>query len=135
MVWESARAYARDKLLPRVVSAFAEERFDREIMTEMGALGLLGLAIWGVLWLRRATPRRTTPRILPDAARFAWWISLPVILVAAWVLGLLAFGPLSAQFTVAHLAYRVLPPACAVWGVLTLVLCVVLAARRPRLAA
>ena len=42
MVWESARAYARDKLLPRVVYAYAEERFDREIMTEMGALGFLG---------------------------------------------------------------------------------------------
>jgi len=42
MVAEAARAYARDKLLPRVVGAFAEERFDREIMTEMGALGFLG---------------------------------------------------------------------------------------------
>lgn len=42
MVWESARAYAREKLLPRVVSAYAEERFDRDIMTEMGALGFLG---------------------------------------------------------------------------------------------
>ncbi|MDB5477055.1 MAG: gcdH [Phenylobacterium sp.] len=42
MIGEAARAYAREKLLPRVVSAFAEERFDREIMTEMGALGFLG---------------------------------------------------------------------------------------------
>ena len=42
MVWDAARAYAREKLLPRVVSAFAEERFDREIMTEMGELGFLG---------------------------------------------------------------------------------------------
>src|SRR6201996_4945868 len=42
MVWEAARAYAREKLLPRVVSAFAEERFDREILTEMGELGFLG---------------------------------------------------------------------------------------------
>ena len=42
MVWDAARAYAREKLLPRVVSAYAEERFDREIMTEMGALGFLG---------------------------------------------------------------------------------------------
>src|SRR5271168_4679743 len=42
LVADSARAYAREKLLPRVVSAFAEERFDREIMTEMGALGFLG---------------------------------------------------------------------------------------------
>ncbi|MGH6957879.1 MAG: acyl-CoA dehydrogenase family protein, partial [Caulobacteraceae bacterium] len=37
-VGEAARAYAREKLLPRVVSAWTEERFDREIMTEMGAL-------------------------------------------------------------------------------------------------
>src|SRR5262245_43687756 len=42
MVWETARSYAQDKLLPRVISANREERFDREIMNEMGALGLLG---------------------------------------------------------------------------------------------
>jgi len=42
MIWEAARAYSREKLLPRVVSAYAEERFDREIMTEMGELGFLG---------------------------------------------------------------------------------------------
>src|SRR5579872_2916633 len=45
MIWEAARAYAREKLLPRVVSAFAEERFDRDIMTEMGALGFLGATL------------------------------------------------------------------------------------------
>lgn len=42
MISEAARAYAREKLLPRVVSAYAEERFDREIMSEMGELGFLG---------------------------------------------------------------------------------------------
>ena len=42
MIAEAARDYARGRLLPRIVSAFAEERFDREIMTEMGALGFLG---------------------------------------------------------------------------------------------
>jgi len=42
MVWDAVRQYAREKLLPRVVSAFADERFDREIMTEMGELGFLG---------------------------------------------------------------------------------------------
>ncbi len=42
LVRDSARAYARDKLLSRVISANREERFDREIMTEMGELGLLG---------------------------------------------------------------------------------------------
>ena len=42
MVQASARGYAQDRLFPRVLTAFREERFDREIMTEMGALGLLG---------------------------------------------------------------------------------------------
>jgi glutaryl-CoA dehydrogenase len=42
MVADAARQYARERLLPRVVTAFAEERFDREIMSEMGSLGFLG---------------------------------------------------------------------------------------------
>jgi glutaryl-CoA dehydrogenase len=42
MISEAARSYAREKLLPRVVSAFADERFDREIMSEMGERGFLG---------------------------------------------------------------------------------------------
>ena len=42
MVRDTARDYAQDKLMPRIRSAYREERFDREIMNEMGALGLLG---------------------------------------------------------------------------------------------
>ncbi|HVY56462.1 MAG TPA: acyl-CoA dehydrogenase [Xanthobacteraceae bacterium] len=42
MVRDSARAYAQEKLFPRILNAYREERFDREIMSEMGALGLLG---------------------------------------------------------------------------------------------
>src|SRR5688500_15209795 len=45
MVRDTAEAYAREKLQPRVTSAYLEERFDREIMSEMGALGLLGATI------------------------------------------------------------------------------------------
>ena len=45
MVRDTAAAYAADRLLPRVTSAFMEERFDREIMREMGELGLLGSTI------------------------------------------------------------------------------------------
>jgi len=45
LIRDSVRAYAQEKLLPRVVSAFAEERFDREIMNEMGELGFLGSTI------------------------------------------------------------------------------------------
>jgi glutaryl-CoA dehydrogenase len=47
LVRDTAEAYAREKLQPRVTSAFLDERFDREIMSEMGALGLLGATIPG----------------------------------------------------------------------------------------
>ncbi|ALK09893.1 acyl-CoA dehydrogenase [Blastochloris viridis] len=42
LIAASARAYCQDKLQPRVLTAYREERFDREIMSEMGALGMLG---------------------------------------------------------------------------------------------
>ena len=47
MVQESARAYAQEKLQPRIRQAFREERFDPEIMVEMGKLGFLGSTIHG----------------------------------------------------------------------------------------
>ncbi|MFG1298654.1 acyl-CoA dehydrogenase [Xanthobacter sp. V3C-3] len=45
LVRDTARDYAQEKLLPRVTSAYLDERFDREIMSEMGELGLLGPTI------------------------------------------------------------------------------------------
>ena len=45
LVRDTARGYAQTRLLPRVTSAYLDERFDREIMTEMGELGLLGATI------------------------------------------------------------------------------------------
>src|SRR5262249_40932831 len=45
MVRDTARHYAQDKLFPRVIKAFREESFDRAIINEMGALGLLGPTI------------------------------------------------------------------------------------------
>src|SRR5712692_6859850 len=45
MVRDTARGYAQDKLMPRVLTAYREERFDREIVNEMGALGLLGATL------------------------------------------------------------------------------------------
>src|SRR5471030_511304 len=47
MVRDSARAYAKDRLMPRIVEANRQEKFDREIMNEMGALGFLGSTIEG----------------------------------------------------------------------------------------
>ena len=45
LVRDTAEAYAQEQLLPRVTRAYLDERFDREIMSEMGALGLLGATI------------------------------------------------------------------------------------------
>ncbi|WP_293867677.1 acyl-CoA dehydrogenase family protein, partial [Sphingomonas sp. 67-36] len=42
MVRDTARAYAQDKLAPRVIDAFANEVTDPAIFREMGELGLLG---------------------------------------------------------------------------------------------
>lgn len=95
-------------------------------------LGLVIIGVWGLLWLRRHSPRSAVTPRLPQGVRVAWWLSLPVILIAAWVLGLIVFGPLDAEFTLQHLAYRMLPPACALWGAITLVLCIVLALRGAR---
>ena len=45
MVRDTARGYAQDKLFPRVLTAYREERFDREVVSEMGELGLLGATL------------------------------------------------------------------------------------------
>ena len=47
LVKGSAEAYAQAKLMPRVLEANRHERFDREIITEMGEQGLLGATIKG----------------------------------------------------------------------------------------
>jgi len=44
-IGEAARAYCQNELQPRVLSAYREERFDREIMSEMGEMGLLGATV------------------------------------------------------------------------------------------
>jgi glutaryl-CoA dehydrogenase len=46
-VRDAARDYCQERLQPRVLMAARHERFDREIMNEMGALGLLGSTIEG----------------------------------------------------------------------------------------
>ena len=45
MIRDSAQQYCQDKLLPRVLMANREEHFHREIMTELGELGLLGIYV------------------------------------------------------------------------------------------
>ncbi|WP_417711662.1 acyl-CoA dehydrogenase [Roseibium aggregatum] len=45
LIQDTARAYAQDKLLPRVIEAYREEKTDRSIFNEMGELGLLGVTL------------------------------------------------------------------------------------------
>jgi len=45
MIRDTARAYAQEKLLPRIIDAYREETTDRSIFNEMGELGLLGVTL------------------------------------------------------------------------------------------
>jgi glutaryl-CoA dehydrogenase len=45
LISETARAYAQEKLFPRVTEAYLEEKTDRAIFEEMGELGLLGVTV------------------------------------------------------------------------------------------
>ena len=47
MIRETANRYCQEQLMPRILQANRSERFDREIMREMGGLGLLGCTIEG----------------------------------------------------------------------------------------
>ncbi|MEO0399545.1 MAG: acyl-CoA dehydrogenase [Pseudomonadota bacterium] len=45
MIRDTTQSYAQDKLLPRVIDAFSQEKTDPKIFEEMGALGLLGVTV------------------------------------------------------------------------------------------
>lgn len=47
MIHDSARAYCQEHLMPRIVMANRNEEFDKNIMKEMGSLGLLGPTLQG----------------------------------------------------------------------------------------
>ena len=47
MVRDSARNYCQGKLMPGIIEANRHEKFDREILNQLGALGLLGSTIEG----------------------------------------------------------------------------------------
>jgi len=47
LIRDSARDYAQERLMPRILEANRHERFDLEVMRELGALGFLGATIQG----------------------------------------------------------------------------------------
>lgn len=119
------------ELIPALAERWGPLHGYRWFQYASSVLGLLGLAVAGAVWLR-GRARGPVRRVLRAPVRVVWWASLPVVLVGATVIGLIAYGPLTPEWTAQHLAYRVLPPACAIWGVATLVLCVVVQVARRR---
>lgn len=118
--------------LPMLAQAWGPLPGYKWVQYGSGLLGGAVLAAWACVWLRRRAPEGSPRRLLPAAVRVLWWVSLPVILVAAWIAGWLVWGPFTREFTPAHLVYRVLPQAAAAWGMLSLALAVLVQVRRAR---
>lgn len=97
-----------------------------------GALGVLVLAVWAWRWSSRRAGIVPVTRVVPGWIRGAWWLSLPVILLVAAVFGAAVKGPFGPGFTVAHLGYQVLLPACGVWALVTVALAIGVQTRRYR---
>src|SRR6266542_112255 len=69
MVRDAARAYAQEKLAPRVLEAFRHEKSDPAIFPEMGALGLLGASIRATGRCSRCRARSSCSRSTRTARR------------------------------------------------------------------
>ncbi len=95
-------------------------------------LGLAIIAVFGVVWVARRRPAASVVRVLPRWLPVAWMLALPAILTIAWITGVVVRGPFTAEWTAQHLAYVVLPPACAIWGALTFALCIAVLLQRTR---
>lgn len=111
------------ELLPALGEMWGPLRGYKWMQYGSGVFGLVILAIFGTLWVRRQ-PLLTLRSPVSPWVRWGWMLSLPALLVAGWFLGLARLGPLTAEFTVQHLAYRTLPTAAGLWGVLTILLCI-----------
>ncbi|MEQ6896657.1 DUF4184 family protein [Microbacterium sp. KR10-403] len=119
------------QVLPALDAAWGPLPGYKWIQHGSSLVGLAVLAVWAAIWWRR-TPPATLCRVTAEWMPWAWLLALPITLAMAWVIGLAVHGPLTPSFTVAHLAYRVLPPACAIWGVATVLLAVGVQLRRRR---
>lgn len=86
-----------------------------------GALGLLGLVVWSVLWLRRASPRPVRGRVRPTVRRGVW---VGVIAVALLVAAVVAWGPLAAGRSLEATAFAVVTRSMGAAGAAVVVVCV-----------
>lgn len=111
-------------LLPALADQWGPLQGYKWLQHGSSVVALLVLGICALIWLRRAEPRSLGARRLRPWVRVVWWLSLPVVLLAAWCIGYVMLGPFTSQFTIQHLAYRTLPAACGIWAMFTLALCV-----------
>ncbi|MDQ1122662.1 DUF4184 family protein [Microbacterium trichothecenolyticum] len=119
---------AGDALFPALEEQWGPLAGVKWLQYGSGVLGLAGLGAFGLWWLSRRSAIAVR-RVLPDAVRVAWWLSLPIVLVAASLVAVTIAGGFDADYTPTHLIYGVLVRVAAAWGVATLVLAVVVQLR------
>lgn len=116
------------ELIPALTAAAGPVPGYKCLQHGSSAAGLAIIALWAVLWVRSADAAASVSRVLPTWVRWGCWLSLPALLLGALVFGYAAYGPFRTGFGVEHLAYAVLPQACAVWGVLVIGVCLAVVA-------
>ncbi len=88
---DAARDYCQDKLMPRVLEANRHERFDREIMTEMGEMGFLGATLdshgcAGVGYVAYGLLAREVERV-DSGYRSAFSVQSSLVMYPIWAFG------------------------------------------------
>lgn len=91
MIQQTARDFAQEKLLPGIIEANRHEKFDRNIMREMGALGLLGPMIEGygcagVSYVAYGLIARELERV-DSAYRSCFSVQSSLVMYPIWLFG------------------------------------------------
>ena len=90
-VRDAAHAYCQEQLFPRILEANRHERFDREIMTEMGELGFLGATLdshgcAGVGYVAYGLIAREVERV-DSGYRSAFSVQSSLVMYPIWAFG------------------------------------------------
>ena len=88
---DAAHDYCQEKLLPRVLAANRHEKFDREIMTEMGDMGFLGATLdshgcAGVGYVAYGLIAREVERV-DSGYRSAFSVQSSLVMYPIWAFG------------------------------------------------
>ena len=88
---DAARDYCQDKLFPRVLMANRHEKFDREIMNEMGDMGFLGATLEGygcagVSYVAYGLIAREVERV-DSGYRSAFSVQSSLVMFPIWAFG------------------------------------------------